>query len=344
MYKKLVIALALVSSLFAAGRPALVETTAVVKGDVNPLQEFIGTVNFKNNSQLAAKNSGLIEKVTFEVGQKVRKGQVLVKIDSDLIDAQIKAAQATLDVAKKEANNANKDFKRYEKLLTSKSITQKEYDDALLKSSSNTGNVLALGAKLNELKIQKNRTEIKAPFSGIIVQKSVSLGEWVNPGSVVARVVNTSNIEVTFNTPISFIAGLRKNSSYDIVLNNKTIQAKLMAAIAYGDKRTRTFPIKFKAAVKDGFVFEGQEAKVKLSKNAKIQALLVPRDSVIKRFGADMIFIAKEGIAVMMPVKILGYMGKNIAVAAKGLVEGAQVVTKGNERVFPKQALKILNK
>ena len=344
MYKNILITLVLSASLFGAGRPALVETTIVKEGLVNPLQEFVGTVSFSNNSQVAAKNSGLIEKVNFEIGQKVKKGQVLVKIDSDLIDAQIIAAQATLDIAKNEEINSNKDFRRYEKLLLSKSITQKEYDDALLKFSSNSGNVLALMAKLNELKIQKNRKEIKAPFSGVIVEKSVSLGEWVNAGSIVARLVDTSKLEIIFNAPISFIAGLRINDSYDLMLNNKSIKAKLMAAIAYGDKRTRTFPIKFKATVNNGFIFDGQEARVKLSKNATIKALMVPRDAVIKRFGANMIFLNNKGSALMLPVQILGYMGKEVAISAKGLKAGAQIVVKGNERVFPKQALQIINK
>lgn len=57
-----------------------------------------------------------------------------------------------------------------------------------------------------------------------------------------------------------------------------------------------------------------------------------------------MIFINNEGSALMSPVQIISYAGKNIAVSAKGLKEGSEVITKGNERVFPKQALKVINK
>lgn len=343
MYKKILIALVISTSLFAA-RPALVETTKVIEAEVNPLQEFIGTITFSNKSQLAAKNSGLVEKINFEIGQKVKKGDILVKLDSSLINAQVIAAKANLDIAYSEKNNSSKDFLRYEKLLEKKSITQKEYDDALLKSSSTSSTVLALEAKLNELKIQKERKNIKAPFDGIIVEKNINLAEWVNTGSVVARIVDTTYIEATFSAPISFIDGLKNTNDYKLLINKKIVDAKLLAAIAYGDKKTRTFPIKFKAKVNGDFIFDGQEVKVKLSKSAKIRALVVPRDAVIKRFGSNMIFINKDNAALMLPVQIIAYIGKNIAIKAKGLQKGADVIIKGNERVFPKQALQIINK
>ena len=137
---------------------------------------------------------------------------------------------------------------------------------------------------------------------------------------------------------------LKNTNNYELNVNKKIIKAKLLAAIAYGDKKTRTFPIKFKAKVNGDFIFDGQEVKVKLSKSAKITALVVPRDAVIKRFGSNMIFINKDNAALMLPVQIIAYIGKNIAVKAKGLQKGAEVIIKGNERVFPKQALQIINK
>ncbi|NQY20946.1 MAG: efflux RND transporter periplasmic adaptor subunit [Campylobacteraceae bacterium] len=344
MYKKIILSLIFVSSIFAEGRPALVETSTVKLQEVNPLQEFLGSVSFSNNSVLAAKNSGLVEKIYFKLGDKVKKGQILVRIDSKLINAQIIAAKANLNIAKKEEVSSSKDYTRYKKLLERKSITQKEYDDALLNTSSKSSRVLALNAKLNELIIQKSRKTIRAPFSGVIVEKFVNMAEWLNAGSKVLRIVDTSKLELTFFADISYVEGLKNTDNYTVMINKKAYKAKLQAAIVYGDKKTRTFPIKFTANVDKTFIFEGQEAKIKLSKSKKITALVVPRDAVIKRFGANMIFINDNGSALMSPVQIISYAGKNIAVSAKGLKEGSEVITKGNERVFPKQELKVINK
>lgn len=345
MIKKILVTAFLGLGLLYAQGPSLVETTTLVKGEVNPLQEFVGTLKFDNESTLAAQNSGLVKKVNFEVGDKVSKGKTLVQIDDDLLNAQIKAARANLSIAKDEQRNSSKDYERYKKLLESKSITQKEYDDALLKSNSSRSNVKALEAKLKELTIQSSKKRIKAPFSGVIVEKSISLGEWVNAGTAIARIVDTSKAEITFNIPLEVVDGLRMGDVYDVQVGKQTVKAKLTAVIPNGDKLTRTFPVKFKANVENSFVFDGQEAKVSLSKDAIKQALVLPRDAVIKRFGQRVVFAVNEqNIAMMIPVKIVGFISNKVAIEGQGLSEGMQIVVKGNERVFPKSPVKIINK
>lgn len=345
MLKKLLVTLFFTLSAFAMGGPSLVEVTKLQKGEVNPLQEFIGTLNFDKKSTLAAQNSGLVKSIEFELGDKVRKGKTLVQIDADVLNAQIKAVKANLKVAKDTQQNSSKDYLRYKKLLESKSITQKEYDDALLKSNSSSGNVKALEANLKELQIQSYKKSIKAPFDGVIVEKNINLGEWVNAGTSIAKIVDTTKAELIFNIPLNVVNGLKVGDSYDINVGNSTISSKLSAIIPNGDKLTRTFPVKFVANVNGLFVFDGQQAKVSLSKNAKKEALLLPRDSVIKRFGQNVVFaIDDKMLAQMIPVQIIGFDGSKVAVSGQGLKAGMEIVVKGNERVFPNSPVKIINK
>jgi len=342
MIKKSLCVLFLVLNVYA--NPSLVEVIKIEKAQVNPLQEFVGTLRFDKNSVLAAQNEGIVKDIKFEVGQFVKKNSVLVQIDSQLLDAQIQAAQANLETAKNQNQNAFKDYERYENLLESKSITQKEYDDALLQSNSSLSNVKALKAKLNELQIQKEQKSIKAPYDGVVVEKMIHLGEWASSGKAVAKIVNTTLAEFNFSVPANIVEGLDKNEAYEIFVNNQTIQAKLLAAIPNGDSFTRTFPIKFKAKLDEGFFYDGQEAKIKLPKKAKMEAFVVPRDAVIKRFEQTVIFIVDEkSQAVMMPVKIVGYLGKQVAIDAQGLNENMTIVSKGNERIFPNSPLQIIN-
>ncbi len=331
MGKKFLIFLGLAASLFAAGQPSLVEVTKLVKGEVNPLQEFIGTVKFDKSSVLAAQNSGVVKAINFEVGDKVKKGKTLVQIDADLLNAQVVSAQAN-------AMSTKKDFERYTKLLENKSISQKEYDDIKLK-------FITAQSTLKELEIQKEKKSIQAPYSGIVVEKSIDLGEWVNAGTTVAKIVDTSKAEITFNVPLNIINGLNKDKIYDISVGDEVLKSKLIAAIPSGDKLTRTFPVKFKADLDKVFVFDGQEAKISLSKNGKIDGLILPRDAVIKRFGQNVVFVIDEKMtAQMIPVKIIGFVDNKIAIEAQGLVAGMDIVYKGNERVFPNSPVKIINK
>ncbi|CAM3546295.1 efflux RND transporter periplasmic adaptor subunit [Arcobacter aquimarinus] len=327
-----------------APKASLVEVETLKKQEINDLQEFVGTVNFDKKSKIASESSGLIKKINFEVGQKVKKDEVLVNIDSDILDAQIKALQAEVNMYEVQLKNAKKNYERYMALVEKKSIAQKVFDDSKTDFDVANQNFISAKAKLNELNIQKSKKTIKVPFSGVIVEKNINLNEWLNQGTQVATIVNTQELEIVFNLPISFIDGLKSGDVYDVEVANKTLKATLFAAIPSGDKLTRTFPVRFKAESFDGFVFDGASAKIKFAKDSKSEALVINRDAVIKRFDMDVIFAVVENKAVMIPVKIITYSGTNVAIEANGLVDGMQLVTKGNERIFPDMPVQILNK
>ena len=331
------------SFLQAAQPAALVETDVLKKKEINDLQEFIGTVNFDKKSKIASESSGIAKNINFEVGQKVKKDEVIVQIDSDILDAQIKASKSAVNMYTVQLKNAKKNFERFSALLEKKSIAQKIYDDSKLEYDVANENLISANAKLNELIIQKSKKQIKAPFSGVIVEKNINTNEWLNQGSQVATIVNTQDLEIIFNLPISFINGLKEGDIYDIDISEQTIKAKLYAAIPSGDKLTRTFPVRFKADIKDMFVFDGASAKINFAKETKSEALVINRDAVIKRFNMDVIFAVVENKAVMIPVKVSTYSGMDAAITGQGLVDGMQIITKGNERVFPDMDVKVLN-
>lgn len=327
----------------AAPQAALVETQELKKQEVNDLQEFVGTVNFDKKSKIASESSGVVKKISFEVGQKVKKDEVLVQIDSDILDAQIKASQAAVNMYEVQLKNAKKNYDRYSALIEKNSISQKVFDDAKVEYDVANENLISSKAKLNELTIQKSKKVIKAPYSGVIVEKNINLNEWLDIGSLTATIVNTEELEITFNLPISFIGGLKSGDDYDINISDEIIKAKLYAAIPSGDKLTRTFPVRFKAEAGDKFIFDGASAKINFAKETKNIALVINRDAVIKRFNMDVIFTIVNEKAVMIPVKVITYFGLNAAIMGEGLAEGMPIVTKGNERVFPDMPVKILN-
>ena len=332
------------SFLQAAQPAALVETDVLKKKELNDLQEFIGTVNFDKKSKIASESSGIAKNINFEVGQKVKKDEVMVQIDSDILDAQIKASKSAVNMYTVQLKNAKKNFERFSALLEKKSIAQKIYDDSKLEYDVANENLISANAKLNELIIQKSKKQIKAPFSGVIVEKNINTNEWLNQGSQVATIVNTQDLEIIFNLPISFINGLKEGDIYDIDISEQTIKAKLYAAIPSGDKLTRTFPVRFKANAGEKFIFDGASAKINFAKESKIEALVINRDAVIKRFDMDVVFAVVENKAVMIPVKIITFLGLDAAIKAEGLVSGMELVTKGNERIFPNMPVKIINK
>ncbi len=345
MINKLVIlvGLAIYSLGAGASQETLVNTTKVIKGEVNPLEEFIGTLKFSKTSAVASQTNGVVNSINFEAGDKVKKGEVLLRIDSEILDAQILSLRASVNIAKIDLENNTRNYNRYYELMRQKSISQKVYDDSYFKFNISKQNLNMVEAKLNEQLINKLNKTIKAPYDAVVVEQNIELAEWASAGKTITTIVSTNEVDLIFNLPTSYVYKLNNKDNYEIILKGEKIVSKLYANIAKGDTRTRTFPVKFKAKVNNDFLYDGMEVKINLPRTKKQTALMVPRDAVIKRFGKDVIFLDVKGIANMLPVQILGYTLENVAVSAKGLSEGASVVIKGNERIFPKQAIKSLN-
>jgi multidrug efflux pump subunit AcrA (membrane-fusion protein) len=91
-------------------------------------------------------------------------------------------------------------------------------------------------------------------------------------------------------------------------------------------------------------VFDGMEVKIKLPRDRKVEALVVPRDAVIVKFGQNVVFVNNDGKAMMLPVQIINFLGNEVAIGAQGLMPGMDVVSKGNERIFPNMPIKPINK
>ena len=176
-----------------APRASLVEVQTLKKQEVNDLQEFVGSVNFDKKSKIASQSSGIAKKINFEVGQKVKKDEVLVQIDSDILESQIKASMADVNMYEVQLKNAKKNYDRYNALVEKKSISQKVFDDAKVEYDVANENLISSKAKLNELTIQKSKKVIKAPYSGVIVEKNINLNEWLNKGNKVATIVKTQD-------------------------------------------------------------------------------------------------------------------------------------------------------
>lgn len=345
--KKIVLFIFSLSLIYANQQPTAspVETAEVTKEIVNPLQEFSGTLRFSKISNIASQTNGNVLEVLFQAGQKIKKDETLAVVDSAILDAQIRSAKASLESSKVNFQTAKKDYLRYEELLKSKAVSQKIYDESYYRFISSKANYDASVAKLDELKVLKSKKNITAPFDGVAVEKNIEKGEWVSEGKTVAVLVNTDEIDMIFNLPGDYVYKLNKEQPYKIKVKDITFDAKLYSSIPKGDVKTRTFPVKFKSRLdQDKFLFDGMQALVNLPRDIKKEALTVPRDAVIKRFNQDVVFLEVNGSAVMIPVRIIGYTENKTAIEAEGINQGAKVVVKGNERIFPNQPIVSLNK
>ena len=322
------------------GRPAIVVLDEVRSGQVQPMSPFVGTIFYSRVSEVAAEVDGLVDTIDFEEGQHVEKGHVLASLKTDLLDLGIAQKQALYEEAGVDLDQARSDLDRMKKLYQEKSVAYTVYDDTRFKVSRLEKRVAGLKAALARDRLMKRKMAIRAPFSGVVVDKSTEAGEWVGPGSPVATLAADREVDAVIEVPERILLLLEKDAEVRVVVGGMERSGRFEAVIPRGDISTRTFSVKLRL-VNDGGLLEGMEARATLPTGQKIEGILVSRDAVVNQFGQTVIFVAAEGAAKMVPVQVLGYHDLMVGVAGPGLSAGMEVVVKGNERLRNGQPLMV---
>jgi len=319
---------------------ASVVTQKVEKGRLSQKQSFNGTVSFNEKSRLASETEGKITKLYFDEGDYVKKGALLLEIDSLILDANIKATEASIKEVEFALERARLDFKRYEALFAKQSVSKQKYDEFYFQKMQLEQKLVSLQSSLQAQKILKSKKSLRAPFNGYISERTVQVGEWLKEGSEIALLVNPDKIDVTIYLPSSYINTIASDADFRVTVNDKAYPAKLIAALLSGDEKTRSFPLKLRLLPTKESFFDGAQAQITLEKSSHEDVLMVSRDGVIKRFGNDVVFVIKDEKAQMIPVEIIGFEADKVALSSQQLHVGDEVIIKGNERIFPNQEIK----
>jgi RND family efflux transporter MFP subunit len=312
--------------------PALVVVDKVKRGMMNPREEFVGSVYYREISDLSSEVSGKVEDFYFKEGEKVKKGEVLVSIDQSILQKDLEAKRAELLSLEAEIEKAEKDFNRIDALYREDSIAEQVYDEHLYRLKSLKAKGDSLRAIIERMEIELKKHIIVSPFDGVIINRLIDRGEWLSPGKIVATIARLSPVEVVVDIPAGVIRYIKKNKNVDVKINGRDYKGIISAIIPRGDISSRTIPVKVSLTNK-GELFEGMEARVMLPTARERKVLLLNRDAVLRLFGKTVVFTVMDGKAKMIPVEVLGYDGLTAGVLSDYIKPGMLVVIKGHERL-----------
>lgn len=321
--------------------PAPVVVAQSAMGSVTPRTEYVGTVYFNEVAQVATEVAGIVDSHYLEEGRPVEMGQVLVKLNTDLLRMDLAAKRAAHEQALAGLALAQADYKRMSALYASGSVSEQEYDQKRFTYEGQLKRAAELKASLDQLKLMIAKSEVRAPFSGTVLGRLVSRGEWVQTGAAVASLAREDAVDVVVNVSQDILALAQIGVEVDIRVAGLERRGRIRAFVPRGDVATRTFPLKIRVIDPKGLA-EGMEARVVLPSGPLVEALLVPRDAVINVHGQLAVWTIAEGKAQMIPVQVLGYQGGQAGISPlgqPGLQPGMPVVVKGNERLRPGQAV-----
>ncbi len=323
-----------------SGPPAmLVEVNEITRGTAEPMVDLVGTIRYARVSRVATEVSGIVEKINFREGARVKVGQPLVQLRSDLREARVTGTRAEYQQAQIELERARKDLNRVKALFSDKLISESLYDENHYRVLAQEKRVAALKATLDLQLLEIKKTRIHAPFSGLVQEKLTEQGEWIADGGQIAVIADDQQIEVEIDVPRRLLNFLPPGRQISVRSGGQTYVGHFVHFIPQGDVATRTFTVKLALDKAEGLI-EGMEALASLPDGPKLNSLMVPRDAVLKLSGKQIIFLAVEEKAKMVQVQIHGYQGMQVAIEGPELTEAQQVIVKGNERIRDGQAIR----
>ncbi|MFD1256368.1 efflux RND transporter periplasmic adaptor subunit [Mucilaginibacter terrae] len=311
------------------GGPVPVMVQIVKDTVINTTIDITGTIDPNERVNLISQTAGNITAINFTEGARVTKGQVLVKVyDQDL--------QATLKQNEYQITLAKQNEFRNRTLLEKEAVSRQEYETSL--SEYNT-----LRAQADVTRAQIARTIIRAPFSGIIGLRNVSPGGYLSPSTSIATLVSTNPMKVTFNIPERY-RSLVKNGSK--ITFNTAGSRKNFTAIVYAidpaiDPASRTVNVRARAANPNNEITAGGFAKINLILEKSPRTIMVPTQCVVPDLKSSKVFIARNDTAYAVNVKTDNRTDTQIEVT-EGLKIGDSIIISGIIQMRPKVPLKIV--
>lgn len=340
----------------AQGRPTRVEVVRVEKRAVAPTLDLVGTVQPLRRSAVAGEVSGCVVEMLVDAGDRVTRGQVICRLRADVRRAAHAEAvavlarlAAVLAERKAELRKAEFEKKRIVELWEQDQGSEKEYIDTLADFDIAAGrveqarqDVEAQKAVAARLKDDLARTEIRAPFAGHVVKKETDIGAWIMQGGPVIQLIDLSTVRVRVRAPESIIAfcPVGADATVGIDALGRRFAATIARVVPDADEQAHTFPVELDVANPDGALKAGMFARVSVPAGPKVVRLVIPKDAVVLRGSAQILFVVRSGeaegmaMALPMPVRIVSELFDYVAIEAEGLAEGDQVIVRGNENMF----------
>ncbi len=312
------------------GRRGPVQVQVLIAKDttLSNVIDVTGTISANEQVNLVSQTSGNITGIYFNEGNRVKKGQLLVKVYNADLQAQL--AQNNYNVALAKDNEY-----RNRVLLEKEAVSKQEYETSL-------ASLNALKAQSDAIKAQIARTEIRAPFSGTVGLRNVSPGGYLSPSTPIATLVNTDPAKITFSVPEKYLSLVKVGNiiNFNIESSDKTFKANIYAVEPSIDVSSRTITVRARAANPEGLLTAGAFAKINLALTAIPKTIMVPTQSVIPDIKDNFVFVADSGKAMRRSVKTGLRTATQIEVT-EGLKPGDSVITSGIIQLRPGVEVKV---
>jgi membrane fusion protein (multidrug efflux system) len=310
------------------GVPANISAFVVVPSKLSNEVYASGTVLANEEVLLQPELSGKVIDMNFQEGSKVSKGQLLVKINDADLQAQFKRLKLQHTLAEEKMS-------RQKKLLDISGISQEEYDVAVNQYE-------VIRADMDFASAQIAKTEIRAPFDGVIGLKRISTGAYVTPSTIIATLQQVNPVKIDFSVSERYSSLVKKGDKVTFTVEGikDKMTAEVFAIEPKIDMSTRSLQIRALCSNRSESVFPGAFVKVQLALTDIDSALMIPTQAIVPDLKGQKVYRVKNGKAETAKVETGLRTDTKIQVTS-GIAAGDTVAITGIMQLRPGAAVKI---
>lgn len=328
--------------------PPIVQVAEVVAGDVPMFAETIGQLDSPQTVQVLARVEGFVEEVLFQEGVEVRQGEPLFRLDTKPFVQRLNAAKGSLAEAEAALNKYRKDVDRLTPLAKVNAIPAQDLDNALASVEVGKATVLTAQARVESAQLDLDYCDVRAPISGLIGAREVSVGDLVGKGTPTLLATISVLDPIWFYCNVSEVQFLRAEAEtrrtgrrledlpIQMVLSDGSMHPE-EGRFAFIDRAVdpRTGTLRVRAAFPNGekLLRPGMFGRIRVAYGVRTQAILVPERAVAELQGRHFVWvIGKDNTSTQRVVKVGDSVGGQWMIL-EGLQAGERIVVEGLQKV-----------
>lgn len=324
----LVFFLGLLFSVFALAKgpsdfkmPPVVQTATVKSITWQNQATFIGSLSSLNGVTIKPEIASRITSIAFQSGQDVKKGDLLVSLDQDILQAELKSNQANLQLRQEQ-------FKRAQELYKLHAIATADLE-------SSRANLASAKASYDQANAQLKQAVIVAPFNGRLGLRQVSVGDYVSSGQAIINLQALDPIVVNFSVPEVYLSQLSNKSAVEVTSDafpGQVFKGKIYAFDSTIDPQTRALAVRAEIANPEKNLLPGAFVNINLSLGTERTVIKIPETALVSSLNGLFVYKVINNKAVKTPVTVLQRDAQN-AYITQGLKNGDVIVTAGQLKI-----------
>ena len=330
----------------------VVATQPVGVEDVKIYGDYVGRIRAQQFVEVHARVEGYLEKMLFDEGTFIQKGQTLFQIDPTLYKARAKRAKAQLNKAQAQALKAERDLNRIKPLFELNAASQLDLDNAIANYEGANADVAVCEADMVQAQMILDYTTVKSPISGYISERNADIGALVGPGSqsLLATIVKSDTVQIDFSmTSLEYLKSKARNVNLGHKDTTRTWNPYVTVTMADGtiyphqglvnfadpqiDPKTGTFSVRAEMPNPEQTLLPGQFTRVRLLMDVREDAVVAPTKSIVIESGGAFIYVVRPDSIVEKRFVELGPELKNTTVVERGIVKDEQIVVEGYHKL-----------